>query len=509
VERAGLGTLALILAVGGAAAQTPPSPPPEPPAVAPAPPAEPPVAPPGEAEPEAPPVTSGNEVVGPTPGAPTIGLAAAVRLALEQSFTLLDSTDAVATSRWQESAVRGQFYPQVTPLFQKSDQTTLFGLDLAQKLPWTGGTLTATGRYLTQPQADAPLPRTTDLRLLLSQPLLRGFGPNATFFDLTNAKRARQGQERSLELARQRLAVQVASAFYNVIAQRQLLEVARQSLERTESLRRASDARLKIGMASKLDVFRAELQSAQARDSMVRSKAALETALEQFRGALALPPGDPVEPEGAALPDDLGPADEPLEALVHRALASRLELLEVRDQVEDARRAASLARQNRLPQLDLNLAVTQLGYGGSFADAWAAADRRVEVSVSTSYPFEQSTQRATSAVAQIQVGARERGVRQQELAVEEEVRASLRELERIRKSVELQRQAVDVAVQQRRLAVLRYQRGLGSNFDVVDAEGSLVLARSALVGLLASYAVARLDLKRVVGSLDVDTEFAR
>jgi len=57
--------------------------------------------------------------------------------------------------------------------------------------------------------------------------------------------------------------------------------------------------------------------------------------------------------------------------------------------------------------------------------------------------------------------------------------------------------------------VLRYQRGLGSNFDVVDAEGSLVLARSALVGLLASYAVARLDLKRVVGSLDVDTEFAR
>jgi outer membrane protein TolC len=506
VERVGLGILVLMLAAGGAAAQTPPSAPPEPPVVTPeAPPAERPVPPPEAPEPEA---RSGNEVVGPTPGAPTIGLAAAVRLALEQNFTLLDSTDAVASSRWQESAARGQFLPQVTPLFQKSDQSSLFGLDLTQKLPWTGGTLTATGRYLTQPQADAPFPRSTDLHLLLSQPLLRGFGPNATFFDLTNAKRARQGQERSLDLARQRLVVQVATAFYNVIAQRQLLEVARQSLDRTESLRKASDARLKIGLASKLDVFRAEVQSAQARDSMVRSQAALETALEQFRGALALPPGDPVEPEAAALPDDLGHANEPLEALVRRALATRLELLEVRDQVEDARRAASLARQNLLPQLDLGLSVTRLGYGASFGDAWASGDRRVEVSVSTSYPFEQSTQRATSAVAQIQVGARERGVRQRELEVEQEVRASLRELERIRKSVELQRQAVDVAVQQRRLAVLRYQRGLGSNFDVVDAEGSLVLARSALVGLLASYAVARLDLKRVVGSLDVNTEFA-
>ena len=78
----------------------------------------------------------------------------------------------------------------------------------------------------------------------------------------------------------------------------------------------------------------------------------------------------------------------------------------------------------------------------------------------------------------------------------------------MRKSVELQRQAVDVAAQQRRLADLRYQRGLASNFDVVDAEGSLVLARSALVSLLASYQVALLDLKRAAGTLDVEKEFA-
>ena len=45
--------------------------------------------------------------------------------------------------------------------------------------------------------------------------------------------------------------------------------------------------------------------------------------------------------------------------------------------------------------------------------------------------------------------------------------------------------------------------GLATNFDVVDAEGSLVLARSALVGLLTSYQVARAELLRVTGDLDV------
>jgi outer membrane protein TolC len=448
-----------------------------------------------------------ERIVGPTPGAPTMSLAAAVRLALERNFALLDSLDTLNASRWQEKAAVGQFLPTVTPIWQRSDQRTVWGVDLAQKLPWTGGTLSATGRYLSEPTADAPFPRTTDLRLLLSQPLLRGVGPNATFFELTNARRAVQGQQRSLTLAQQRLAVEVAAAFYAVIAQRQLLDVARQSLGRTEALLKSSAARLEVGLASKLDVFRAELQAAQARDAMVRSEAALASALERFRALLALPPADPVEPEAAPLPS---PADDfaPTQELVARALDTRLELAEARDQVSDARRAASLATQNLLPQIDLNVGMTQLGYGGSFGDAWTAGDRRVEVYLSASYPIQQASQRAGQAVARIQVDARERAVRQAELDVEQQVRQALRDLDQVRKSVELQRQAVEVAVQQRRLAVLRYQRGLGSNFDVVDAESSLVTARSALVQLLTSYAVARLDLKRTTGTLDVQQEFA-
>jgi outer membrane protein TolC len=346
------------------------------------------------------------------------------------------------------------------------------------------------------------------VRVVLTQPLLRGFGPNATFFDLRNSVRARLAQERSLVLSRQRLAIQVAAAFYNVIAQRQLVGVSRQSLERSESLRRASEARLQIGMASKLDVFRTEIQASQTEESLVRQQAALENALEQFRILLALPPDHPLEPEGVALPEEIEGEVEPVEVLVRRALQDRLELRETRDQLDDARRAASLARQNLLPQLDLSLGLSRIGLGPSFGDAWRTADQRVNFFLTTSYPLERSAEKANKAVAELDVAARERTVRQRELEIEGEVRQAVRELERIRKSVELQRQGVEVAAQQRRLAVLRYQRGLASNFDVVDAEGSLVLARSALVGLVTTYQVALLDLKRATGELDVESEFA-
>src|SRR5206468_4423060 len=138
----------------------------------------------------------------------------------------------VATSRLREGVTRAQFYPKLTPRYQRSADDSLFGVDATQKLPWTGGSLTATALMrstfegATGPDV-SPFPRTSDLRLVLTQPLLRGFGPNATFYDLRLSRRGREWQERRYELARQKLAVDVARSYYLVIQQRQLLGVAR------------------------------------------------------------------------------------------------------------------------------------------------------------------------------------------------------------------------------------------------------------------------------------------
>jgi outer membrane protein len=498
-----IGVLALIL-TGGVMAEPSPAP------SAPPPPATEPVA-------DEPAPTASSSIVPEEalpPGTPTIPLAQAVATALERNFTVLNSADAVVTSRLREGVTRAQFYPKVTPRYQRSADDSVFGLDATQKLPWTGGSVTAAALMSSTFDGAigpvvSPFPRTSDLRLVLTQPLLRGFGPNAAFYDLRVSRRTREGQERQYELGRQRLAVDVTRSYYQVIQQRQLLAVARQSLDRSETLRRASTARLEVGLVSKLDVYRAELQASQAQESMVRAEASLDSELERFRTLLGLSPSDPLQPEALVLPENVAADDiEPVEVLTQRALENRLDLLETRDEVGDARRTSSLAKQNLLPQLDLNLGVTQFGNGTTYGNAFHSADRRVNVYFSTSYPLERSNEAASKAVAELDVTSRERTLRQRQLDVETEVRSAVRELQRIRKSIELQRKGVEVAEAQRRLATLRYQRGLASNFDVVDAEGSLVVARSALVGLLTSYQVAKVDLQRVIGTLAVDKDFA-
>jgi outer membrane protein len=451
-----------------------------------------------------------EEAVGPAPGAPTLGLAEAVAAALESNFALLQVGDSLSSARYRYSASLAQFYPKLTPRYQRSGDDSTMAIDARQQLPWTGGSVTASANFRSLPGVDAPLSRSSNLSFTLSQPLLRGFGPNASLFDLRNSRRDREARERGLELERQRLAVDVARAFYQVLEQRTLLAVARQSLQRTRSLQRASEARLEVGLVSKLDVYRAQLQASQSEEAMVRAEAALQDALERFRFLLGLNPAEPVEPAAVPLALDLPEAlPQPLPVLVARALATRVDLMETRDQVDDARRGASLAKQNLLPQLDLNLGVTKEGFGTTFSSAWNAGDQRVNLFFTASYPVERSADLVGKALADLAVTGVRRRLRQQELEIESQVRSAVRELDQVRKSVLLQRQGVDIAQQQRRLATLRYQRGLASNFDVVDAESSLVLARSALVSLLTRYQIARVELLRVTGELDVAEEFKR
>src|SRR5712691_11568557 len=121
------------------------------------------------------------------PGTPTVSLARAVSTALERNFGVLNSADAVASSRLRESVSRAQFYPQLTPSYRRSVDGSALGVDAQQKLPWTGGTVSASAQLRSNIDpvgaTPAPLPRTSDFRLVLTQPVLRGFGPNAAFFD--------------------------------------------------------------------------------------------------------------------------------------------------------------------------------------------------------------------------------------------------------------------------------------------------------------------------------------
>ncbi len=434
-----------------------------------------------------------------------ITLENAWRAGLRDGFTIASARDSLRAADIQELQARSYFFPKITPSYLHGPNESGWSIAASQAIPWLGGQVRAERINRTFEGVLTPSAKANDTFVVWTQPLLRGFGPNASLYDLRNARRGRAAQERNLVLSKQRFMVDVARAHFQTLAQRELLSVARQSAIRSVALRKASEARLDVGLSNKLDVYRAQLSESQAEQSAVQAETALQSAIERFRFLLGKAPDDPSEPAPAEIPvpgaDDLGP----VETLIEIALAARLDLAEVHDQIDDARRAASLSRQNLLPDMALNLRYTEQtgsGPGGPFV----ATNRRWESFFSASLPLERAADVARLQLSNLDVAARERSYAQRRYEVESEVRLTHRELLSLSRSITTQSGAVDIADQQLRLANLRYQRGLASNFDVVDAEGSLLAARSSLVQLLAAYQVGRLDLERVVGRLNVNLE---
>jgi outer membrane protein len=432
-------------------------------------------------------------------------LESAWRAGLREGFIIASARDSLRAADIQKMQALSRFFPKITPSYFNGPNEDGWSVAASQAVPWLGAEVQAQRNSRTFEGILTPSTRAIDTSLTISQPLLRGFGPNASLYDLRNARRAREAQERNLVLTKQRFMVDVARAHYQTLAQRELLSVARQSAERSVALRKASEARLDVGLSNKLDVYRAQLSESQAEQSTVQAETALQTAIEQFRFLLGRAPDAPVEPAPVEIPPP-SPADiGPVETLIEIALNTRLDLLEVRDQIEDARRTASLSRQNLLPDMTLNLRYTEQKGSGA-TGPFAVTNRRWESYFSASIPIERAADVGQMQLSNLDVVTRERNYEQRRFEVESEVRTTHRNLLSLVRSIATQQGAVEVADQQLRLANLRYQRGLASNFDVVDAEASLLTARGSLVQLLAAYQVARIDLERVVGRLSVILE---
>ncbi len=432
----------------------------------------------------------------------------AVKLALVENLNLQSNVDVVQGAMIGENLAESRFNFKVTPSYERGfgEQSVLdqgVGVEISKLLPF--GTTITGGLRSDWAGAELGNVNASAASLRVTQPLLKGFGKKATEYDLQNSRRSLQSSERNLELARQRLAVDVVSTYYNIVRQAGLVDVAEKSFQRNKELLRASEARLEVGLASKLDVFRAELQLSQAEEGVIFRKEALELALDSFKFSLGLAPTDVVALE--MMEPEFQPVEVDVDAATALALQNRIEMREEQDRIQDAQRSLSVSRQNLLPQVDLNFRYERRGLGNSFGSSFDFVDNALNMFLSTSYPLDRSSENASFAMTQIELGARRRQMRLVEYNIANEVRAAARNVERIGKSIVLSERNTDFAEKQLRLATLRYQRGLASNFDIIDAENNLIQARSNYVSLVSDYHVAQIELKRVTGTLDVETEF--
>ena len=295
----------------------------------------------------------------------------------------------------------------------------------------------------------------------------------------------------------------VAELYYAVVRTQRVVTAAGRALERARQLRTASEARSKVGLATELDVLRAELLTAQSEAALASQQEMLDTAADRLKTLI----GRPADSDLTLAEIDVIVPEAPagsLEGLIAVALANRLDVREARDRIGDARRNAATAKWESLPPINFEASYTKRGVGAVKPYAFQPLFEGWNIGLSTSYGLDRDAAQATAALAAVSVRAAENEAQDTDRRAAADVRRAHRAWARTETTAAIQSKAVELAERQLRLAQIRYERGVAGNFDIIDAENNLIEAQSGLIGAQVERALAGLTLRRVTGTLNVE-----
>jgi len=291
------------------------------------------------------------------------------------------------------------------------------------------------------------------------------------------------------------LIAQVATAWYNYGADRDLLAVAQQTLNSQEASLLLTQERFKGGVASELDVRQAETTVQQARSDIAN----LTTNMAQAKNALDLLVGAPVE--AAHLPKALamaGGVNDVQAGLNSQVLLARPDVQQAEHQLMSANASIGAARAAFFPQISLTGQVGQ--ESTALQSLFNAASHTWLFEPNVSVPIFAGGRNVAglkSAKAQ-----RDVAVAQYEKAIQSafsDVANALARQGTIGQQLVAQRALATSASQALALTNARYQRGTDPYLNVLVAERTLYSAQQTLISTALTRLTNAVSLYRALG----------
>lgn len=338
-----------------------------------------------------------------------------------------------------------------------------------------------------------------------SIPLLRGAGL-VNLEPLINSERQLVYQIRSFEDFRRDFAVSIASQYFQLITQQQVLNNNEMNYATLEHLTMQTQATYEAGKANFLDVQLAAQGQLSAENSIVNAEDQYQTQLDQFKIAL----GMPIDTDLEVVPVELDlhvPTDESPRA-IELATQYRLELQTARDQIEDARRQVSNAKNGLLPDMNLTGAYNLGTRTGDPLLDFENRSQTYSAGLTIDLPVDRLAERNTYRASLIALQRSQRNYEQQRDMISVAARDALRGIASAQTSLEIQRLGIEMA--QKRLDNARelLRAGIqslgGSTRDAVEAQTSLLDAQNTYSQARSTLQISVLNYLKETGTLRVD-----
>lgn len=308
-----------------------------------------------------------------------------------------------------------------------------------------------------------------------------------------SAKAARAAAVARQAVALEQIAAETALDYVEDLRAQQAVDAAQADLELAYSLAKLAVDQHDAGVASGVDVARANTSLSQRRVRLAQARTGLAQAQIRLARVTGLPQSQPLLLNTSL---ELAPSTTlDTDTAIHDAFGQRPELRLANARVKSGRHQLSAARNARLPSLGVTGAY---GDTGSTPHEHNEETYRVEASLEmpifSGGAISGRINAAASRVDQAQLQVRD--TREQ---IEQDVRLALRTLDTNAEQVAAARDSRNLAQRELKLSRDRFAAGVSNNIEVIDAQTSLANARNGLVSALAQYASARVNLAAALG----------
>jgi len=312
-------------------------------------------------------------------------------------------------------------------------------------------------------------------------------------YEKVRAEKARIDAARfSLQDVREAVVLISGSLYLRAVAEESRVDAARAQLETARTLLELAQDRKKAGLVPSLDVLRADVERARREQEAIVAETRLAKARLVLARAIGLPLGQQFR-----LADRVpySPAEiRPLEDALKTAYESRSDWKAAAARLRAAEAAKRSAAGERLPALDVWGDYGALGatVGGARATYTLGAALRVSL-----FDGGKSIGKVLQAEAALEG----------ERALLEDLRARIRydvesaslDLKAAQQRVVVSERAMDLAKQELTQAQDRFQAGVASNIDVVQAQESVAGATETYIASLYDHNVAKVTMARALG----------
>ena len=349
----------------------------------------------------------------------------------------------------------------------------------------------------------------SDITLSVTQPLLKNAGIAVNRAAIDQAAVGVTKQDLVFRGSVMTVVLDTEQAFYQLCFARQQLGVRHLSMDAAQRLFEENKTKRDTGVLTDLDVATAEVGVATAQREVLLAAKALHDSEDALRALIGQFEMDtPVDTGDLASPP-ITPLDTA--ATYERAKAAQPEYLAARANLDQLRLAVRIARNARLPEVDLNGAVgyNNLGQqaGRTYGDIVANDGYNWQVGVSITYPWGTRGDTARYRQAVNNLDRESSRLRQTDQNLLVQARSSVRAVETNREALRVAVLATGLAVKQYELQKARFDAGLSTARLVLDAQTDLDTARvnelSSKVALLQSLASLRRLEGRTLAAYDV------